>query len=664
MSGWPSFRTSEQELSKYFSDDGNIGIILGDAGSRVVDIDLDASEALIVADFFLPRTALVFGRATKPRAHRLYVSDQPSAPRKFAAPDGTTLVELRSTGQQTIVPPSLHPSGERIEFAPGGDGEPAHVDSQHLLQRVGLVAAASLLARHWPVEGRRHDAALACAGMVARANWTSDLAETFLRAIAAAANDSELRDRLKAIDSTLQRVIEGAPATGAPALAQIVGSEVVRCVREWLLLDSSQEVSESSVSPFTSPWPEPLGDEAFHGLAGEIVSAIEPHSEADPAALLLQLLVAFGNAIGHGAFFVVERCSHYSNLFSLIIGPTAKGRKGTAWGQIADIFRGVDSFWLDTRVHGGVGSGEGIIWHVRDPILKGDKLVDEGIADKRLLLLESEFAQVLAVAKREGSTASEVLRRAWDGTPLQTLTKNNPARATGAHVSAIGHITRDELLRHLDQTEIANGLMNRFICCCAQRSKALPDGGSIDAGVLAPLIGRLERAVAFGREPRELKRDAVAAEVWRAVYRDLSEGKPGLLGAVISRAEAQVLRLSMIYALLDSSPLIKREHLMAALAVWQHADASALHVFGDALGDPVADAILRALRSNPEGLTRSEVHGLFARNRKQSEIDRAVGVLLSYGLISVHTEETNGRPAQRFAVRRLSYEKNDRNEKS
>jgi hypothetical protein len=109
------------------------------------------------------------------------------------------------------------------------------------------------------------------------------------------------------------------------------------------------------------------------------------------------------------------------------------------------LFSIVDEFWAENKIHGGVGSGEGIIWNLRDPILKEGKQINEGVVDKRLLLLETEFAQVLAVIERQGATVSEILRRAWDGTTLQTLVKNNPARATGAHVSMLGHITKSEL---------------------------------------------------------------------------------------------------------------------------------------------------------------------------------------------------------------------------
>ena len=149
-----------------------------------------------------------------------------------------------------------------------------------------------------------------------------------------------------------------------------------------------------------------------------------------------------------------------------------------------------------------------------------------------------------------------------------------------------------------------------------------------------------------------MSRDHEARATWADVYPELSEGKPGLLGAVTSRAEAQVLRLSMIYALLDRSPVIRREHLLAALALWEYAEASAKFIFGDSLGDPLADELLRALRCNPAGLTRTEIRDLFGRNKDATYIDRALTLLVELGLARWQPESTGGRPAERWrAVR-------------
>jgi hypothetical protein len=413
----------------------------------------------------------------------------------------------------------------------------------------------------------------------------------------------------------------------------------------------------------TVPWPEPLKEQAFHGVIGELARAIDPHTEADQAAILIQSLVAFGNMVGRGAFFRVEADHHYGNLFAVIVGPTAKGRKGTSWGHIRRINELVDPEWAQTRTLSGLSSGEGVIWSVRDPIEKQEPIrehrrvvdyqtvvEDPGISDKRVLLIEAEFSAPLRVMEREGNTLSAVVRDAWDTGTLRTLTKNAPARATGACISIIGHITKNELLRNLTSTETANGFANRILWLCARRSKVLPEGGHIEDVNLAPLVARLKQAVNFGQSAGELKRDESARRAWCAVYEQLSEGKPGLLGSVTSRAEAQVVRLSLLYAVLDRSPIIRAEHLEAALGVWDYCEASVKYVFGDALGDQVADAILAALKATAEGLTRTDIAGLFGRNKSAREIDGALAAIEGMGRANRQTEKTGGRPVERWKM--------------
>jgi Protein of unknown function (DUF3987) len=120
----------------------------------------------------------------------------------------------------------------------------------------------------------------------------------------------------------------------------------------------------------------------------------------------------------------------------------------------------------------GLSSGEGLIWTLRDPTGQ-----DPGAVDKRLLVVEPEFASVLKAASREISTLSPTLRSAWDGRPLAVLTRTAPARATNAHVSIIGHITQTELRRYASAIEIANGLLNRFLLLGVSRVRLLPEGG-------------------------------------------------------------------------------------------------------------------------------------------------------------------------------------------
>lgn len=412
----------------------------------------------------------------------------------------------------------------------------------------------------------------------------------------------------------------------------------------------------------SADWPKPLTAPAYHGVIGDIVKAIEPETEADPAAVLVQILTLFGNLIGRTPHFRVGADVHHLNLFAGIVGTTAKGRKGVSRGQAQRIFETVDAGWCRDCITSGASSGEGLIWAVRDPIEKEKPIVekgrvvdyqtvreDPGVADKRLVVIESEFASTLKVMAREGNTLSPVIRQAWDGHDLRTITKGSPARATGPHISFIGHITSEELTRYLELTETANGFGNRFLWVCSKRSKELPDGGRpVD---LNAFTSRLSAAVDHARRTGELRREEGAGRRWHQVYGALSTGRPGMLGAMTGRAEAQVMRLACLYALGDLSYVVRLEHLQAALAVWRYAHSSAAYLFKHRLGDATADAILTHLRRVwPDSVTRSEItRDLFARNKPASEIDRAFGILTEHKLVKSEQDRSgDGRPVERW----------------
>jgi hypothetical protein len=411
-----------------------------------------------------------------------------------------------------------------------------------------------------------------------------------------------------------------------------------------------------SAIPESVLWPV-LSDEALYGLPGEIVEAIEPHTEADRVAVLVSFLCAFGNAIGRGAYKRIGADMHHLRIYAVLVGQTSKARKGTSWGYVRELMHEADPLWTTGHVQNGLSSGEGLIHAVRDPVRKENtktgetETIDEGITDKRLLVVEPEFSSTLKMMARDGNTLSPVVRQSWDGDLLQVMTRNSPSKATGSHVSILGHITREELLRHLNETETANGFANRFLWLMVRRSKELPFGGSWDAVDRGPLVEHMKTALAFGSKAVEIEWGESAREGWRAVYGELSEGRPGLFGAVIGRAEAQVTRLAALYTVLDRSHLIERQHLKAALALWWYAEESARYIFGDATGDAVADDILRALQgAGGKGITRTEIRDLFGRNKKSERVNQALALLLSAGRIRREEERTGGRPVERWFI--------------
>jgi hypothetical protein len=401
-----------------------------------------------------------------------------------------------------------------------------------------------------------------------------------------------------------------------------------------------------------SAWPI-LDEAAYHGIVGDIVRTISPHTEADPAAILTQVLTLAGNAIGRSPYYQVESSRHRSNLFAVLVGDSSKSRKGTSFERTKEIVKVSDETWSGDRIKGGLSSGEGFINEVRDPIQKYNtkektfEITDPGITDKRLMIVEQEFASALSVAERQGNTLSQNIRRAWDGSTLESLTKQSPLRATDPHISIIGHITFDELRARLSRTEMANGFANRFLYVLVKRSKELPFGGSLtDSEIqhLGELLkGIIDKAKPIGR--MDMSGDARAK--WAAIYHELSAGKPGLLGAVVARGEAQTVRLALIYALLDGADEIGLPHLEAALAVWEYCEASAIHIFGRAVGDPVADEILRALQqAGADGMTRTAIRDLLGRNKTSDRINIALQLLHTMGRARPETRGTSGRPAE------------------
>jgi hypothetical protein len=162
------------------------------------------------------------------------------------------------------------------------------------------------------------------------------------------------------------------------------------------------------------------------------------------------------------------------------------------------VVKTADETWTTDRIKGGLSSGEGFINEVRDPVERYDpkekrtEIVDPGAADKRLMIVEPEFAGAISVAERHGNTLSPLVRRAWDGDKLATLTRNSPLTATGAHISIIGHITVDELRTRINRTELANGFANRFLFALTRRSKELPFGGTLTDSEILQLGERLK----------------------------------------------------------------------------------------------------------------------------------------------------------------------------
>lgn len=411
------------------------------------------------------------------------------------------------------------------------------------------------------------------------------------------------------------------------------------------LLERVSVEPASNLLPTPEGWPR-LDPVARYGLAGEFLNVIEPHTEADAPGLLGDFLTSFGNAVGQGPHIEADGARHVAALFVLLVGDTSRSRKGTTRRQVARLFEGVDASpavdagWAKNCVKGGLASGEGLVAALQDPP------EGEPRRDRRLLLVEEEFARLLVAAGREGSTLSHIARQAWDGREIAVLTRKDPLTAPPSHVSLIGHITEEELRRRLVSIEAANGFGNRFLPVLMRRSKLLPSGSRVPPADFVRLIRLIRTRLEDARKRSLIARSPDAEGLWADLYRRVAEDDSrGMVGALLARAEAQLLRLSLVYALTDASPTIEVRHLEAAWALWRYSAASVEHIFGTTLGDETADRLLAAIReAGAKGLDRAGQYAAFGRHVEGYELDRARGELERQGLIVTLPRETGGRP--------------------
>lgn len=227
---WQKRFIEAEEIDSTFTPGLNIGLLLGEPSDWIVDIDCDIPEAITVASYLLPDTGLSFGRESIGKAHLLYRCPGIKTA-KFKDQD-IMILEVRSTGSQTMIPPSIHPSGEEVIWI--GKGKPQELTSTELMKAARFTAAAALLARHWPEQGSRQDVALHLSGALAHAGWGLNEIKTFIKAVLQAAGDEEADMRLKAVGYAVDKLQKGMPVSGWPKLAGIVGDQIVGQVREWM----------------------------------------------------------------------------------------------------------------------------------------------------------------------------------------------------------------------------------------------------------------------------------------------------------------------------------------------------------------------------------------------------------------------------------------------
>ena len=428
--------------------------------------------------------------------------------------------------------------------------------------------------------------------------------------------------------------------------------------------------------PMMRDWPV-MHPKAHRGIAGEFVHLATRDSEADPAAVLATFMVRFGVECGPDVFMRVGDTRHHARLAAVIVGSSSKARKGTSGKPVQKLFdfdeihpgdQHPPALSKARESPGPFSSGEGIIFALRDATYRWNEkeqvqqVVDPGVGDKRLFVLDEEFAGVLANTKREGNVLSMVIRQAWDSGNFDPLTKNNKITATGGHVGWVGHITLAELRLKFDLSEGLNGFANRILWVCAHRSKLVPLPVPMPEEELGVLRWKLMDILHMIRKGGEIRLGDAAKNAWvEHYYRELSREMPGLIGCITSRAEAQALRLAMLYALLDGQNVISLDHLEAAIEFWKYCQQSVNVIFQGRQLDSTAQKLLEAMQKGP--MTGTEMHALFSNNISRERLETALSELIASGSVEcIERHGTKGRPMKIY--QRTAGELNEKNEET
>ncbi|MBM7231939.1 DUF3987 domain-containing protein [Dietzia cinnamea] len=404
--------------------------------------------------------------------------------------------------------------------------------------------------------------------------------------------------------------------------------------------------------------PPRLSPNALYGLAGDVCRAIAPHSEADPAALLATFLAWSGAIIGPDPHLMLGDSKHSARVWPLIVGRSASGAKGTSWSAIRRIMHAAAP-QFGTNIVTGLSTGEGLIELVRDgtgddPDAPG---FDEGVHDKRLLVYESEYATVLDRGRREGSSLSAVLRQAWEAEPLQVSNrKQNALYATNHHIVVVGHVTPVELKAKLRESDLYGGSFNRTLPLYSSRTRLMPLGGNTPDELVDLLAERITSALASARVHRRVTLTTAAEHLWEPIYRhEKADREDSPLVAATSRSAPTILRLALIYALLDGADQIDADHLVAAHALWEYSAETSRWLFSTAAADAAQHQFDRVQEfitaGGKNGVTRNDIReSLFQRNKSAREIDAILAPLVAAGRVEETTRPTKGRPVTVYRI--------------
>ena len=621
---------TDDELVKWFQNgDRNIGIVTG-ALSNLTVVDFDTKEAIEDAKKKnFPKGPL----SQTAKGYHAFCQYE-DGHRNFQKRGDLPGIDLRAEGGYVVAAPSVHATGHAYTWVKGRG-----LDTELPVAPEWLFAKSDK--DKTPVS-ELYDAK------------TGSRNESLTRLLGSWLNDHKTL--------TLPELVDMAAIWNNSLNSPLPAAEMARTCES--IFGMYQKDVEAKAP---EAWPD-LSEDAAPGWIGDFVRLACDHSEADPAAVLVTLLCRFAAEVGPGPFVNVGDAKHRGRTNAVIVGASSKARKGTSAKPVERLFAEIPSGARCTP--GPLSSGEGLIYAVRDEVQEFDKktqeqiVVDPGVTDKRLFVLDEEFAAALNCTKREGNTLSAIIRGFYDDGNAEPLTKSVRIKATGAHVVIVTHIVELELVTLLNQVQMSNGFGNRFLWILARRQKLMALPSPMPDLAVDRIREIITERIHSARMLQRVTMSTKATQLWIDAYPGLTMDYSGVAGSVVNRTEAHAVRLALIYALCAGHSQIEIDDLKASLALVEYSRKSAFKIFGGAPADKRKSKILDALQlAGCDGMSVTDIStDVFNRHLKSDDLRKLLQEMESSKLVVIETIQTGGAPRTIIRFSKTFSEKSEKSE--
>lgn len=450
---WTKLRVTSDTVPRFFSRGDNVGALWGEPSDWLIDIDLDTEEARLAARKLLPET-FTYGRRSSPGSHFIYRCSGIDT-KKYQTKHLGTLVEIRSTGSQTVLPLCIHPDGERYRV--DNDIDFSSISKARLDKQVKLVAAAAIAGYYYPEKGSRHDYVHALAGGLLWNGWKDEQVIEFMDAVGyvAVGKDGAKSDRDYTVKNTIEHFRAGDKVQGWPTLSQFMPGQELMILKKVLGLDKDADNTEAPPEMIAELEEIKIKPELLKvpGLVGEIAAwaaskCFVEQPLFDIGVGLTALAMATKNK------YLVSHWDTPLQPYMLMLAPTASG-KDSAMTSIFEVMRRIA---MESCVFQGFQSYHAMLDRLSEPPFSAIWLWDEA-------------ARKLKTAGRsQGGQDFQILTYLLSlYGKANTSIAGMPGRKASIKAidrpffSVVAAAQPQQLIEAITESDVSLGLVNRFI---------------------------------------------------------------------------------------------------------------------------------------------------------------------------------------------------------